>query len=203
MFRLILLLVAGIGVAMIFADSFPQPVKKPANVSALEEKVAQPALTKPRPEIAKPAFVAVAPEPAIVQTPVVENPRPELDIETAELNPPSYLDLFQAPAVVGTDGKLQIAALQTDENVVDSSLEIEAIEAPVDEQINVWFVTGERVNVRQGPTTSAAVVDQVVFAEAVEVLGEPENGWVMIRIEGDGLEGFMANRFLQSSDPQG
>lgn len=57
-------------------------------------------------------------------------------------------------------------------------------------------VTASRVNVRSGPSTNNAVLGSVVNAEIVRVISEPQDGWVKIIVEGDGVEGYMAARFL-------
>lgn len=57
-------------------------------------------------------------------------------------------------------------------------------------------VTGRRVNVRQGPSTSYDVVGQVIEAEIVRVVSDPQQDWVKILVEGDGVEGYMSTRFL-------
>lgn len=57
-------------------------------------------------------------------------------------------------------------------------------------------VTGRRVNVRQGPSTSYDVVGQVIEAEIVRVVSDPQQDWVKILVEGDGVEGYMSTHFL-------
>lgn len=57
-------------------------------------------------------------------------------------------------------------------------------------------VTAARVNVRSGPSTANPVLGQVVRAEIVRVISPVENGWVKISVEGDGVEGYMAAKFL-------
>lgn len=57
-------------------------------------------------------------------------------------------------------------------------------------------VTASRVNVRSGPSTANPVLGQVVRTEIVQVISPIENGWVKISVEGDGVEGYMAARFL-------
>ena len=62
---------------------------------------------------------------------------------------------------------------------------------------DIWTVTADRLNVRQGPSTGDAVVGQVTGGEEVTVVSaDAGDGWVMIRIEGDGAEGWVASRFL-------
>jgi uncharacterized protein YgiM (DUF1202 family) len=57
-------------------------------------------------------------------------------------------------------------------------------------------VTATRVNVRSGPSTSNAVLGQVVRSDIVRVMSNPDDEWVKIIIEGDGIEGYMSARFL-------
>lgn len=57
-------------------------------------------------------------------------------------------------------------------------------------------VTANRVNVRSGPSTSNAVLGQVVRSDIVRVTSNPNDDWVKIVIEGDGIEGYMSSRFL-------
>lgn len=51
-------------------------------------------------------------------------------------------------------------------------------------------------NVRGGPSTGFEVVGRVVQGEEVEVVENGGNGWVRIRIQGDGIDGWMAERLL-------
>ncbi|WP_460272611.1 SH3 domain-containing protein [Celeribacter sp. ULVN23_4] len=57
-------------------------------------------------------------------------------------------------------------------------------------------VTANRVNVRSGPSTSHEVLGQVVHADIVQIISSAENGWIKISVEGDGVEGYMAAKFL-------
>ncbi len=71
--------------------------------------------------------------------------------------------------------------------------------APQEEALNAFIlreVSASRVNVRSGPSTQNAVLGQVVQAEIVRIISPEENGWVKISVEGDGVEGYMAARFL-------
>ncbi|ABN75444.1 SH3 domain-containing protein [Cereibacter sphaeroides] len=60
----------------------------------------------------------------------------------------------------------------------------------------VRHVTADAVNVRSGPSTAYPVVDRVLRGDAVLVDGPQEGSWAPIRIEGDGVAGYMAARFL-------
>lgn len=62
----------------------------------------------------------------------------------------------------------------------------------------LFYIASENVNVREGPGKDHAVIDRLPRGEAVLVLveGEGEEGWSFIRIEGDGVEGYVASRLL-------
>lgn len=74
--------------------------------------------------------------------------------------------------------------------------------APEPERI-IWFVTGSRVNVREGPSTDYSVLGKVIRGDAAEIISDPDAEWVKIRIEGDGVEGYIAKRFMAVQDPLG
>lgn len=67
----------------------------------------------------------------------------------------------------------------------------------------VLFVDSRAVNVREGPSTAYGVVGRLVRAEAVSVVEPAVNGWVHIRMEGDGVEGYVAASLLSATDPEG
>ena len=62
----------------------------------------------------------------------------------------------------------------------------------------IFYIKSESANVREGPGKDHAVVERLPKGEAVLVLvnGEGPDGWSLIRIEGDGVEGYVASRLL-------
>lgn len=60
----------------------------------------------------------------------------------------------------------------------------------------VWLVTAEAVNVREGPSTAEPVLDRLQRDEAVTVMWTDDTGWARIRIEGDGVEGYVFADYL-------
>lgn len=64
-------------------------------------------------------------------------------------------------------------------------------------------VTARAVNVRSGPTTEAPVVGRLTTGEEVLVVADQPtvDGWSRVRIEGDGVTGYVATRLLQPIDP--
>lgn len=65
----------------------------------------------------------------------------------------------------------------------------------------LMYVTGRSVNVRGGPSTRNPVVGKLGRGDAVSVVWVEENGWARIRVEGDGVDGYMALDFLTEQAP--
>lgn len=64
----------------------------------------------------------------------------------------------------------------------------------------VLYVTGNRVNMRAGPSTGEAVVGALNGGAAVEALGPTDGAWVNIR-DGEGREGYISGQFLSPQQP--
>ncbi|MDF1857068.1 SH3 domain-containing protein [Pseudooceanicola sp.] len=65
---------------------------------------------------------------------------------------------------------------------------------------DVRLVTGNRVNMRNGPGTEYSVLGRLTRGERVTVLQEPGNGWVKLKVEGSGRIGWMADFLLASAE---
>lgn len=64
----------------------------------------------------------------------------------------------------------------------------------------VLYVTGDRVNMRAGPSTGDRVVTALGRGAAVRPVGPTEADWVNIR-DANGRTGYVAGRFLSASAP--
>ena len=62
----------------------------------------------------------------------------------------------------------------------------------------LFHVAGHGANVREGSGTTFAVLDILAAGEQVLVVNDPQPvaGWSKIKIEGDGVEGYIATRLL-------
>jgi uncharacterized protein YgiM (DUF1202 family) len=60
----------------------------------------------------------------------------------------------------------------------------------------IALVDARSVNVRSGPGTDFDVLSRLTRGEAVTVIGDAGNGWSLIRMEGDGLEGYVSAEYL-------
>ena len=58
------------------------------------------------------------------------------------------------------------------------------------------FVDATLLNVRSGPSTGDGVVGQLSRGEVVTLVSSSDDGWSLVRVEGDGLEGWVSNDFL-------
>lgn len=61
---------------------------------------------------------------------------------------------------------------------------------------DLWRVTGNVVNMRNGPGTDYNVVDKLRRDTKVEVLSESDSGWVKLRTVADNRIGWMSKRFV-------
>ena len=80
----------------------------------------------------------------------------------------------------------------------------DATEAAMTVDGKLRWIDANSVNVREGPSTEAAVLGKLSRGEAVLVVleeGGAAEGWSRVRIEGDGIEGFVATRFLTDAQP--
>lgn len=71
--------------------------------------------------------------------------------------------------------------------------------APVVEPAQVMplvYVNATSVNVRQGPSTTDSIIGRLERGESALVVWTDDSGWSRIRIEGDGIEGYVASRYL-------
>lgn len=86
-------------------------------------------------------------------------------------------------------------------NYADPAPEGAAPAAEKSAEGEVWYVAGNSLNVRAGPSTNDEVVGKLSRGEATLVVSREGEDWARIRIEGDGIEGYVAMRFLTPDVP--
>jgi len=86
--------------------------------------------------------------------------------------------------------------------VVTMAAATEPVEpAPVETvEMQYWYVTGSRVNLRGGPGTSNSVIGQVSLGTEAEVLND-KDGWYEIRLTDGSASGWIAGQFLNEKKP--
>lgn len=65
----------------------------------------------------------------------------------------------------------------------------------------IWYVTASSVNVRAEPSTDAEIVGRLGSGEATLMVQAVDSDWARIVIQGDGVEGFVAIRYLSAEAP--
>ena len=65
----------------------------------------------------------------------------------------------------------------------------------------IWYVSANSVNVRSAPSTEAEVVGKLGSGEATLMIQAVNDEWARIVIQGDGVEGFVALRYLSPEAP--
>jgi Bacterial SH3 domain len=158
-----------------------------------------------RPGLANAARVAAeAPAPAVEPAPVVVAAAP---VESAPAAPAAVADVAPVETPVTVD---PVTTPETETAIEETvfSLANYGDDAPADQTATaasanvetVGYVDAEEVNVRQGPGTDNPVLTRLNRGEAVTIVAtDAATGWARIRIEGDGIEGFMSMDYLSST----
>jgi len=175
------------GLAQAVAEGRPIKVREPAQMKAPEDSVAEldvAAAPEPLPPtMPKPEAVAAA-EPA--PAPYVE---PTRDLVEAVEEPVFTLSTLGNELVPGEAGA-----------PIDRGTEA----APMDGTTGtIWYVTANSVNVRAEPSTEAEVVGRLGNGEAALLVTTVDGEWARIVIQGDGMEGYVAMRYLTPEQAQG
>ena len=162
----------GLAQAEAGADALPVTAEVPA--------VETVALASDAPET--PVVVrAIVPDPVIVKAPVVA----------------VALDAEVAPAPVPVEPESTVFTLS---NYADPAPEAGVAPEQAAEG-EIWYVAGNSLNVRAGPSTDDAIVGKLSRGEAMLMVSRDGGDWAQVRIEGDGIEGYVATRFLTAELP--
>lgn len=74
-------------------------------------------------------------------------------------------------------------------------------DAIAEDQGQVWYVKADSVNVRADPSTEAEILGKLGNGEALLLVAAVDDEWAKIVIQGDGIEGYVATRFLSPVAP--
>lgn len=172
-----------------------------AEARAKEEAAAKPA--------AMPVIAEVAPKPAPVVTaapakPIAEPIQPDTVVEPVRetvqvLEEPIFtLSAFGNESVPG-----EVAAgTETLADAVPEPLsDARLLELSAAGDGSIWYVTADSVNVRATPSTDAEILGKLELGEATLMVQQVDADWARIVIQGDGVEGFVAIRFLTPTAP--
>lgn len=117
---------------------------------------------------------------------------PETDAET---------DLVQAVFVPTPPLVVAPAPGATPQAETSTALVAPEPSADTEPQALVRYISVSSANVRKGPAKDFAVIGKLARGEAVAVVSATEgpDGWTLIRIEGDGLGGYVSNALLSDA----
>ena len=175
------------------AEGTPMPVAEPAAVVA--EAAPQPI---PEPE------VAVAEAPSVVAdagTVTVEAGR---EVVKAVEEPVFTLSALGNELVPGEDGApLDVAVAEAVDEAQPEAVVVEALDEaqPTPGSGTIWYVTADSVNVRSAPSTEAQILGRLANGEAALLVTAVDADWARIVIQGDGVEGYVAIRYLSPTFP--
>lgn len=166
------------GLARAAAERAAEPVTAPVAVADAEEE--------PAPVLVTAAPVAAPdPEPAPVVTAAAEPAAPEVDAA--------------ATAVIGDVPVFTLSTFADGAAVISPAAGASAPDPGGD--VQVFYISGRSVNVREGPGTENPVLARLTRGEAVGVVWTDDTGWARVRIEGDGIEGYVSTDFLSPTAP--
>ncbi len=112
----------------------------------------------------------------------------------------------QGPVATPTDPRLVEVAFTPNAPLVSPAAqrapEAEPAPASAAEDLGqIMYVAGRSVNVRGGPSTNNPVVGRLGRGEAVLVVWVEGNGWARVRVEGDGIDGYISAGLLTDQAP--
>ena len=202
--RLIAALLVVLG-AMLFAAGGADGPSRIEQAEARADRQRAVVLTLPaRPVPTQPSVTPFEAAPA-EQEPTQADPETETDDSTesaavAQPAPESSDETFQIPSR-NDQSQPQDAVLEPSAPTETAEATTETSEPPAEAApaAQILFVTGDRVNLRSGPSTSNDVVGSVTRGQAVELVEYESNGWAQIRVEGFAVPVFMSGDFLSET----
>ncbi|NJS37863.1 MAG: SH3 domain-containing protein [Rhodobacteraceae bacterium] len=193
MLRLTLFLCAAmVGALMLLGEDRGQ--KRPGLANAAAEG---PAPVTPVAEEAAPIVVAAVPQPE--PAPVVEAAPDSAVTQVAAPAPQPYVEPLREVVQAVEEPVFTLSSLGNELVPGENGT------APIDDQPapagDIWYVNASSVNVRAEPSTEAEVLGKLANGEAALLVSAIDDEWARIVIQGDGLEGYVALRYLSPEAP--
>ena len=192
MLRLTLILCIGLFAALMIAGE-DRGQLRPGLADAAAKKPLTEVATATKADSVAPAVVEepvtrVAAAPAVEATPapVVARAEPEPYVEPERKLVTRVEEPVFSLASVGTE---PVPALEPQPELADGSTG------------TIWYVVANSVNVRAEPSTEAEVLGKLGSGEAALLVQAVDDEWARIVIQGDGVEGFVALRYLSPEAP--
>lgn len=205
MFRLTALLLVGMFLTLVIAGE-DRGQLRPGLARAALEPQAETVATAPADEVVR--VVAAAPadaasaskaaklaKPAATLAAAVPAPAPAVEAERVVVQ--EVNEVFTLANLATEEMPLVGATEPMPENAVAETTlsELDGVEG------QIMYVTARSVNVRAGPSTETEVLGSLGSGEAALVVSDIDGEWARIVIQGDGMEGYVALRFLTAESP--
>lgn len=198
MLRLSVLLSAVIFVTLLIAGE-DKGQMRPGLAAAMAE--GQPIVTLTR---SFSPTVPVAPAPVVAKADTDALPPPvemRADAPAAVIAASATRPVTETPAPIFTLSDLPtLGGDRVRYNPAPAPVAAEAASDPVADD-RLRYIAASSVNVRMGPGTGNGILGRLTAGEAVRVISSGHDGWAEISIEGDGIHGYVAERFLAASAP--
>ena len=195
MLRLTLILVAGLFAALMIAGEDRGQMRPGLADAAARKAIAGPDSLAPAAEtltvvaaepVAKPAAKPAVTEPVVARA-VPEPPAPYVEPArtlVTEIEEPVF-----SLSSVGSEAVPDAPAAAATPEIADGGAG------------TIWYVVADSVNVRAEPSTDADVLGKLASGEATLLVQAVDADWARIVIQGDGVEGFVAMRYLSPEAP--
>lgn len=193
MFRLTALLLVGMFLALLIAGEDRGQLRPGLARAALEPKVDPVAKAEPS-EVVRVVEAPVIAKTATARTATASTAAKPVAVAAAAPEP--------ARAVVQeVEEVFTLSNLPTEEIPAEVVAAETAPEMVSGVEGQIMYVTANSVNVREAPSTDAPVLGKLGSGEAALVVSDVDGEWARIVIQGDGMEGFVAMRFLSAESP--
>lgn len=142
--------------------------------------------------------------PAVTRAAAAARPEPAAEVTRAAYTAPSYdLRAPREEELAAVDPMVLASfanVLKRDEEVAPVEVASTSDTLVVEAALDLREVTGNRVNMRNGPGTAYPVVSRLERGDEVEVLATPGNGWLKLRVTESGRIGWMADFLVSAAD---
>jgi hypothetical protein len=190
MLRLTLILCIGLFAALMIAGEDRGQLRPGLADAAATAPLAAAESPEPADPVEPLTVVDAAPAPAAPRTQPAE-------VVAAAPEPEPYVEPAREVVTVLEEPVFSLAA-SGNETVAAAEPEPEAL---ADGAGTIWYVVANSVNVRAGPSTDAEVLGKLGTGEATLLVQSVDDEWARIVIQGDGVEGFIAKRYLSPVAP--
>lgn len=136
--------------------------------------------------------------PHVPVTEIASAPRPGAEVSRAALDLtglPGITAAVAAPAGIAPAIEKAVAIATPR----PATVTLAAAEPAAPPQKDIREISGSVVNLRAGPGTKHGIITKLRLGEVVEVLGDPGEGWLKLRVVGTGRIGWMSDTLVTAA----